>query len=81
MTPFQQFCNGLHQIRSDTNGMLDEMIAFAEVMARKQNSLEMDGDQFYVTAAGTLEEVIPTLRIFLDRLERMKKQKDQPFDR
>lgn len=77
MTPFHRFLNGLHSARNDFNVEMDELIAFAEVMARKQNSLELD-DQgfFYVTASGPIEEVIPTLEKQLEKLERIKKAKD-----
>jgi hypothetical protein len=78
LTPFRQFCNGLHQIRSDTNELLDEMLAFAEVMALKQNSIEFDenGGFFFITATGSLEEVIPTMYKQLEKLERIKNQRD-----
>lgn len=77
VTPFQQFCNGLHHVRQDFNMQMDEMLAFAEVMARKQNSIELDENgQFYVTACGTIDEIIPVVQQQLERLERIKKQKD-----
>ena len=62
MTPLNRFLNGLHSVRNDFNVEMDELIAFAEVLARKQNALELD-DQgfFYVTASGPIEEVIPTM--------------------
>lgn len=78
MTPFQRFANGLHQIKSDTNEMLDEMLAFAEVMARKQNALEMDDNGcYYITVSGPLDHCIAASKAFLERLERMKKQRDE----
>jgi hypothetical protein len=75
-TPFRRFCNGLHQVRSDFNEQLDEMLAFAEVMAMKQNSIELDNDTWYVTAAGTLDEIIPVVYQQIERLERIRKQRD-----
>lgn len=77
MTPFRRFCNGLHQVRADFNEQLDEMLAFAEVMAMKQNCVELDENGFfYVTAAGPLEEIIPVMYKQIEKLERIKKQKD-----
>lgn len=77
MTPFDRFLAGLHAVRSNFNEEMEEMLAFAEVMARKHNTLELDEDgSFYVTAAGPLEEIIPTLKSQLGKLERIKKQKD-----
>jgi hypothetical protein len=77
LTPFQRFTNGLHQIRQDINEQLNEMLAFSEVMARKQNCVELDENGFfYVTAAGPIEEIIPVMYQQLERLERIKRQKD-----
>lgn len=77
MTPFRRFCNGLHQVRADFNEQLDEMLAFAEVMARKQNAVELDENGFfYVTAAGPLEEIIPVMQQQIEKLERIKRQRD-----
>lgn len=77
MTPYRQLRNGLQQIRHDSNELLDEAIAFAEVMAMKQNSIELDEKGiFFVTASGTIEDVIPTMYKQLEKLERIKQQKD-----
>lgn len=77
MTPFRRFTNGLHQVRSDFNEQLDEMLAFAEVMAMKQNCVELDENGFfYVTAAGTLDEIIPTMQQQMQKLERIKLTRD-----
>lgn len=77
MTPFKRFCNGLHHIRGSFNEEIDEMLAFAEVMARKQNAIELDEHGFfYVTASGPIEEIIPVMQQQIARLERIKKQKD-----
>lgn len=77
MTPYRQLRNGLQQIRQDSNELLDEAIAFAEVMAMKQNSIELDEKGiFFVTASGTLEDVIPTMYKQLEKLERIKQQRD-----
>ncbi len=77
MTPFQRFLNGLYSIRGDFNEELDEIISFAEIMARKGTCLELDENgSFYVSASGPLEEVIPALQKQLEKLERIKKQKD-----
>jgi hypothetical protein len=77
MTPFRRFTNGLHQIRSDFNEQLDEMLAFSEIMAMKQNAVELDENGFfYVTASGPIEEIIPIMYKQIEKLERIKKQKD-----
>lgn len=77
MTPFRRFCNGLHHIRRELNEELDEMLAFAEVMAMKQNAIELDENGFfYSTAAGPLDEIIPVLHKQIEKLERIKKQRD-----
>lgn len=76
MTPFMKFLRGLQAAKVDLHETFEELIAFAEIMARKQNSLEMDEDGFfYVTAAGPLEEVIPVVHKQLEKLERIYKQK------
>jgi hypothetical protein len=78
-TPFQRFVRGLEAAQLDMNEMLTELRAFAEIMAKKSNTLEMDENGFfYTTASGTLEEIIPTIHKQLERLERIKKQKDAP---
>jgi hypothetical protein len=78
MTPFQRFRNGLLQIRGDTNELLDEMIAFAEVMANKRNTVELDENGFfYVQSSGPLEEVLAVMHKQVEKLERIKKQKDE----
>jgi hypothetical protein len=77
MTPFKQFTNGLYQVREDFNEAITEMLAFAEIMARKQNTLELDENGFfYVTCSGPIDEIIPETKKILERLERIKKQKD-----
>lgn len=77
MTPFKRMANGLHHIRSDLNDQLDELLAFAEVMARKNNTLDLDENGFfYVTCSGTLEDIIPTMQRYLRRLERIKEEKE-----
>lgn len=77
MTPFQRFLNGLNSIQLDFNEEMNELRAFAEVMARKHNTLELDENGFfYVSAAGPLEEVIPVVEKQLEKLERIKKSKD-----
>jgi hypothetical protein len=78
MTPFKRFVNGLEAAQMDFNEVMNELRAFAEVMARKANSLELDDDGFfYVTASGPLEEVIVVLNKHLEKLQRIKKQKDE----
>lgn len=77
ITPFQQFLNGLEAAQLDFNEVMNELRAFATVMARKGNSIEMDeSGLFFVTASGRLEDVISVLHKQLERLERIKKQKD-----
>lgn len=77
MSPFTRFLAGLHSIRADFDAEMEELLAFAEVMARKENTLELDENgSFYVSATGTLEEVIETLEKQLQKLKRIKQQKD-----
>jgi hypothetical protein len=77
MTPFRRFCNGLHHVRNEFINEIDEMLAFAEVMAMKQNSIELDENGFfYSTAAGPLDEIIPVLHKQIEKLERIKTQRD-----
>jgi hypothetical protein len=76
MTPLQQFVNGLRGARMEFNEAMDELLGFAEIMANKQNTLEMDENgMFYVTTSGPLEQVIPIMHKQLERLERIQKQK------
>lgn len=82
MSPFQRFLNGLESAQLDFNETMNELRAFAEIMARKQNTVELDDEGFfYVTAAGPLEEIIPTLYKQVHKLERIKKQKDEDATR
>ena len=78
MTPFHKFLNGLHSVQHDFNEEMDELVGFAEVMARRQeNSIDLDEHGFfYVTSAGKIEDVIPTMEHQLQRLKRIKEQKD-----
>lgn len=77
MTPFDRFLAGLHSLRHETSNELEELIAFAEIMAQKKNTLELDENGFfYCTASGPLEQVISVLEKQLGKLERIKKQKD-----
>jgi DNA polymerase II small subunit/DNA polymerase delta subunit B len=76
LTPFMKFLRGLQAANVDLKETFDELIAFAEIMAMKQNSLEMDEDGiFYVTATGPVEDIVPILHKQLERLERIQKQK------
>lgn len=77
MTPFQRVNSGLRHLKAELLEATDEMLAFSEVMAMKQNCIEMDDNGvFYVTAAGSLEEVIPIVHKLVEKLERIKKERD-----
>jgi hypothetical protein len=77
MTPFQKFLSGLQAAQLEFTETMDELRAFAEVMARKQNSIDLDEDGFfYVTATGPIEVIIPIIEKQLEKLERIKRQKD-----
>lgn len=77
MTPFMKFLRGLEAAQLDFNETMMELRAFAEIMSRKTNTVEMDEDgSFYVTASGTLDEIIPTLYKQVHKLERIKEQRD-----
>lgn len=79
MTPFQRFNNGLRHLKQEVLENVDEMLAFSEVMALKQNCIELDDNgSFYVTCSGPLEHVIPIMHQQLERLERIKKEKENP---
>ena len=76
MTPFQRFLNGLNAAQMDFNEVMTELRAFAEVMAKKQNTLDMDEDGcFYVTAAGRLEDIIPVVEGHLRKLKRINEER------
>jgi hypothetical protein len=76
MTPFQKFVRGLQAAQLDFDETMNELISFPEIMAQKQNTLELDEDGFfYVTAAGPIEEVIPVMEKQLEKLYRIRKQK------
>lgn len=75
MTPFQQFVMGLRAARKDLDETFEELLAFAEVMAMKSNSVELDEKGFfYVTATGPLDQVIVTMKKQLEKLERIQEQ-------
>lgn len=77
VTPFRRFTNGLHHVKKEFIENIDEMLAFAEVMALKTNCIEYDENGcYYVQASGPLEDVITIMYHQLERLERMKQQKD-----
>lgn len=77
MSPFARFVAGLRAAKADFNESIDELTAFAEIMARKSNTLELDDDgMFYITASGTLEDIIATMENQLSKLKRIKHQKD-----
>lgn len=79
MTPYQRLVNGMLHFRTELNEELNEFLTFAEVMARQQNMLTLDEHgTFYVNAAGTLDEIIPKLKNFTERLERIQQQKANP---
>jgi hypothetical protein len=78
LSPFRRFCNGLHQIRKETNEQIDEILSFAEVMALKQNCVELDENGvFYVSSAGTIDEVIPVMHAQLERLQRIREERNR----
>lgn len=78
MSPFQQFTRGLLAAQVEFNETIDELRAFSEVMALKKNNLDMDENGFfYMTVSGPLDEVIPSVEKNLDKLKRIKKQKDE----
>jgi hypothetical protein len=81
MTPLQQFVRGLQATKVDFNEAMDEILAFAEIMSNKANSIELDENgNFYVTATGPIEVVIPIMHKQLERLERIQKQKENRID-
>ena len=76
MTPFQKFVRGLQAAQFDLKETFDELLAFAEIMSRKSNTVELDENGFfYVTACGPIDEVISTMYKQIEKLERIQKQK------
>ena len=68
---------GLRAARKDLDETFEELVAFAEVMAHKSNSVELDENGFfYVTASGPLDQVIITLKSHLHKLERIQAQRN-----
>lgn len=58
---------------------MDELRGFAEILARKQNNIELDEDGlFYVTATGPLPDVIDTVEKQLIKLKRINDQRISP---
>ena len=77
MTPFQRFLNGLNAAQMDFNEVMTELRAFAEVMAQKRNSIELDEEGYFcVTAAGPLDEVITTVEKHLHKLKRIYEERN-----
>jgi hypothetical protein len=78
VSPYVQLCNGLQHVRNELNEEIDEMLAFTEVMANRQNAVHYDNQagMFYVTAAGNIDEIILVMKLQLEKLERIKKQND-----
>lgn len=76
LTPFQKFLNGLTAAQLEFNETMDELRAFAEIMARKSNNIELDEDGvFYVTATGQLPAVLETVEHHLQKLKRINEQR------
>ena len=77
MSPFKSFAAGLFAAQKDIVEVLEELRGYAEIMSRKENSVEMDENgQFYVVATGDLDTIIPNLQKQLQKLERIKKLRD-----
>jgi hypothetical protein len=73
--PYRRFCHGVQHFRQELNEELDEMLTFAEVMARQGNMITVDENGvFYSTANGTLDEIISVLHQQLEKLERIRRQ-------
>lgn len=76
MTPFQKFLRGLQAAHTEHTEALEELIAFAEVMARKSNTLDLDEHgYFYSTASGPIEDILPTLEKHVSKLKRIQQEK------
>ena len=56
---------------------LNDLVNAAELIAQKENVLEMDEQgYFFVQATGKLEDIIPKLEDHIERLKRIKLSKD-----
>lgn len=76
---YRRFCTGVQHFRSELNDELDELLTFAEVMARSQNMITVDENgEFYVTAQGPLEHILPVMHEQISKLERIKRQRENP---
>jgi type II secretory pathway component PulF len=74
---YRRFCTGIQHFRNEINDELDEMLTFAEVMARQQNMITVDENGiFFSTASGSLDEIIPTLTQQIEKLERIRRQRN-----
>lgn len=70
---------GLKAVQEEFNDMMEELRSFAEVMANKHNSLELDENGFYyVVASGPLEDIIPELEKQLKKLHRIYNERQRP---
>jgi hypothetical protein len=77
MMPMLKFLRGLQGAQLDFKETFEELIGFAEILANKRNTLELDEDGlFYSTATGNVDEMITILKDQLKKLERIKEQKD-----
>jgi len=78
MLPLTRFKEMLELYKAQTLEDFDELIGAAEVIGARPNYLTVDEQGYYhVQASGNIDEVIASLQKQLEKLQRIKAQRDK----
>jgi len=76
-TPLARFKTILETTKAQLIEDLDEMIMTTDIINQRPNHLTIDENgHYHIQASGSLDEVVLTLNKLLDKLERIKKYRD-----
>lgn len=77
MLPLTQFAEILQKYQEQMNEDFNELVTAAQVIGRRPNYLTLDENGYYhVQASGKIDEVINSVNDSLNRLLRIKRQRD-----
>ena len=78
MLPLTKFSEILKDTRDQMSNDFNELIAASDLIGQRPNYLTVDEHGFYhLQASGRIEEVLAAVEQQLERLKRIKKQRDQ----
>lgn len=79
MLPLQRFKDLLIAYQEQMNEDLNELVLGADLLASRPNYLTVDEHGFYhVQVSGTIDEVLKGLEAQLEKVKRIKAQKETP---